>query len=79
MRANMPDCLNALSRLSVALSTMGPPWNCGPTDAQYLLASPCDCGHSMKRRCTGISVRLVRLRVRVRARVRARAKVRVRV
>ena len=57
MRANMPDCLKAFSRPSVALSTIGPPWNCGPTEAQYLFASPCDCGHSMKRRCTGMSVR----------------------
>jgi hypothetical protein len=57
LRANMPDCLKAFSRPSVALSTIGPPWNCGPTEAQYLFASPCDCGHSMKRRCTGMSVR----------------------
>ena len=26
--------------------TMGPPWNCGPTEAQYLLASPCLNGQS---------------------------------
>ena len=28
-------------RTRVSLSTIGPPWNCGPRVAQYLFASPC--------------------------------------
>ena len=44
LRANMPDWRKAFSLASDALSTIGPPWNCGPTDAQYLLASPWLCG-----------------------------------
>mmetsp|Transcript_48501 Transcript_48501/g.112347 ORF Transcript_48501/g.112347 Transcript_48501/m.112347 type:complete len:248 (-) Transcript_48501:425-1168(-) len=51
----MADVANAL-RAREALSTIGPPWNCGPTEAQYLFASPCICGHSMKRRWLGMIV-----------------------
>ena len=41
--ANIAEVRKALCVVRVSLSTIGPPWNWGPKEAQYLLASPWIC------------------------------------